>query len=140
MVRQALPDAGESEFSEEDWHQIAEVKDAVNKVLETQRANGVIGGALGAEVTLFADDDLRAVLQKLGDELRFVLITSKATLKPLSEAGDARSTDVDGLKVAVAASEHAKCGRCWRLLPEVPEDGALCRRCDETVAQLDAAS
>jgi len=46
----------------------------------------------------------------------------------------------DGETVTIRKTDDAKCGRCWRLLPEVPEDGALCRRCDETVAQLDAAS
>ncbi|UZJ44681.1 isoleucine--tRNA ligase [Marinimicrobium sp. C6131] len=132
----ALPDAGESEFSEEDWHQIAEVKDAVNKVLETQRANGVIGGALGAEVTLFADDDLRAVLQKLGDELRFVLITSTAQVRPLDEATEAELTDVEGLKVAVEKSSYDKCERCWHHRADVgsvAQHPTLCVRCVDNV-------
>jgi isoleucyl-tRNA synthetase len=35
--------------------------------------------------------------------------------------------------IEVTRTEHLKCGRCWRHLPEVPEDGALCARCDEVV-------
>ncbi len=46
----------------------------------------------------------------------------------------------DGDAVSVRKTDDAKCGRCWRLLPEVTEDGALCDRCTEAVAELDAAS
>ncbi len=48
-------------------------------------------------------------------------------------------TRVDGDAVTVAKSSDAKCGRCWRLLPDVSEDGALCGRCDSVVAGMDAA-
>ena len=41
--------------------------------------------------------------------------------------------------VTVTKSTDHKCGRCWRLLPDVPEDGALCGRCDSVVAEMDAA-
>ena len=108
----------------------------MNKVLETQRANGVIGGALGAEVTLFADDDLRAVLQKLGDELRFVLITSTAQVRPLDEATEAELTDVEGLKVAVEKSSYDKCERCWHHRADVgsvAQHPTLCARCVDNV-------
>jgi isoleucyl-tRNA synthetase len=45
----------------------------------------------------------------------------------------------DGDEVTVTKSSDAKCGRCWRLLPDVPEDGALCGRCDSVVTGMDAA-
>jgi isoleucyl-tRNA synthetase len=114
------------------WQRVMAVKDAVNKCLEDARNEKLVKASLAAEATLYVDDSLQADLERLGDELRFVLITSKATLKPLSEAGDARSTDVDGLKVAVAASEHAKCGRCWHHREDVGSHAGheeLCGRC-----------
>ncbi|OYZ27713.1 MAG: hypothetical protein B7Y31_13250, partial [Novosphingobium sp. 16-62-11] len=43
-----------------------------------------------------------------------------------------------GSDVTVERSTDHKCGRCWRLLPEVVEDGALCGRCDDVVAAIDA--
>ena len=46
----------------------------------------------------------------------------------------------DGDSVTVAKSDDSKCGRCWRLLPEVSEDGDLCNRCESVVAQLDTAA
>ena len=51
-----------------------------------------------------------------------------------------RNVGSDVLEIGVRKSGDSKCGRCWRLLAEVPEDGALCRRCEEAVAQLDAVS
>src|SRR5690554_1054523 len=114
------------------WQRVMAGKDAVNKCLEDARNEKLVKASLAAEVTLYVDDSLQADLERLGDELRVVLITSKATLKPLSEAGDARSTDVDGLKVAVAASEHAKCGRCWHHREDVGSHAGheeLCGRC-----------
>ena len=43
-----------------------------------------------------------------------------------------------GDTLAVSRTSDEKCGRCWRLLPEVPEDGALCARCEEVVNAMDA--
>ena len=73
------------ELGRDYWNQVLEVKTAVNKALEDARKEDVIGGGLEAEVTLFADEALTEVLAKLGDELRFVLITSRADIKPLQK-------------------------------------------------------
>jgi len=135
----ALPPVSESEFSTEDWTLIAQVKDAVNKVLEAKRAQGEIGGSLGAEVVLYAAERERLVLEKLGDELRFVLITSTARLRPLEEATEADLTDLRGLKVAVDKSHYDKCARCWHHRPDVgsePENPELCARCVDNVSGL----
>ena len=51
--------------------------------------------------------------------------------------GVTRSEDAS---VRVHPSHDHKCGRCWRLLPEVPEDGGLCARCEDVVAGLDAVA
>mgnify|MGYP006144916661 CR=1 FL=1 len=79
---------------------VAEVKSAVNKELENQRNNGALGKSLEAEVTLFCSAEKLAQLKLLGDELRFVLITSKVILQlddgalPLAEALDERQGEV----------------------------------------------
>src|SRR5690606_2818277 len=91
----------DSEFNDVFWQQLMAVKTAVNKVLEGQRKEGLIGGALEAEVTLYCDPALQSQLCKLGDELRFVLITSAASIKPLDSATDAMSSDVPGLLISV---------------------------------------
>ena len=128
--------ADDDAFGRDYWARVMKVKEAVNKCLEDARNEKLVKASLGAEVTLYVDDALKADLDRLGDELRFVLITSTATLKPLSDAGDSRETLVDGLKVAVKASEHAKCARCWHHREDVgqhAEHEELCGRCIENV-------
>ena len=108
-----LPVVGDLALDDGYWREIMIVKTEVNKALEQARNDKTIGASLAADVTLYADESLAERLQKLGDELRFVLITSKAEVLPLSSGADAQLTDVDGLRLKVSASEHDKCERCW---------------------------
>ncbi len=122
------------------WQSLMPVRAAVSKELEALRNDKVIGSSLDAEVTLYCDDALRQRLDLLGDELRFVLITSAATVAPLGDAGDdSVSADIeDGeLKLRVFASKHEKCVRCWHHRADVGDHDAhpaLCGRCVENVA------
>ncbi|WP_253446248.1 isoleucine--tRNA ligase [Halomonas sp. Y3] len=125
-----------AEMGRDFWEQVLEVKQAVNKCLEDARNAKTIKGSLAAEVTLYVDDALHATLAKLGEELRFVMLTSEVTLKPLAEAEgegeSAEATELPGLKVAVAASAHKKCERCWHHREDVGQHEGhddLCGRC-----------
>ncbi|MFF7706089.1 isoleucine--tRNA ligase [Pseudomonas sp. NPDC007930] len=115
------------------WDGVMAAKAAVNKELENQRAAKVIGGNLQAEVTLYADEAVNADLAKLGNELRFVLITSKASLAPFAQApADAVATEVPGLKLKVVKSAGTKCARCWHFTDDVgshAEHPDICGRC-----------
>jgi len=122
------------------WQCVLDVKTAVNKELENARKEGVIGSSLQAEVTLYCDDELAVLLNQLGDELRFVTITSVAEIKPIADGdikgNDAVETEVTGLKVAVAASEHEKCERCWHYREDVGshrEHATICGRCVDNI-------
>jgi isoleucyl-tRNA synthetase len=118
------------------WQQIQAVKTAVNKVLEQCRKDGVVGGSLEAEVTLFCDESLMDSLMALKDELRFVLITSSAQLAPLSAANAAVSTELEGLQIRVIPSDGDKCERCWHHREDVGQDvnhPTLCFRCIDNV-------
>ncbi|MGI3091765.1 isoleucine--tRNA ligase [Vibrio diabolicus] len=125
------------ELNNEFWAEIQAVRGAVNKLLEDARKEKTIGSALQAEVTLFADDALAAKINKLEDELRFVLLTSAAKVKPLGEKTDAaQATDIEGLFVEVAAAEGEKCDRCWHHTPDVGTiEGheKICGRCVSNV-------
>ncbi|WP_050923219.1 isoleucine--tRNA ligase [Vibrio harveyi] len=125
------------ELNNEFWTEIQAVRGAVNKLLEDARKEKTIGGALQAEVTLFADDALAAKINKLEDELRFVLLTSAAKVKSLSEKTDAaQATDIEGLFVEVAAAEGEKCDRCWHHTSDVGTiEGheKICGRCVSNV-------
>ncbi len=115
------------------WQQLHAIRDEVNKALEHKRQEGLIGSGLAADVTVFADEKARSVLAKLGDELRFVLITSSAKVSPMTDrTPDAILNTELGVAVHVQASESVKCGRCWHRLDDVGESAEhpeLCQRC-----------
>ncbi|GIX29913.1 MAG: isoleucine--tRNA ligase [Porticoccaceae bacterium] len=123
-----------------DWAAVLEVRAALNKVLEDARRAGELKGALGAEVTLYAPPRLAEPLRLLGEELRFVTLTSAAAVEEWrAEAppAGARPTPLPGLWVAVRVSPHPKCVRCWHHRPDVGRDAAhpqLCGRCVINVA------
>jgi isoleucyl-tRNA synthetase len=116
-----------------DWLQLQAIRDEVNKALESQRQAGIIGSALAAEVTLYADDNATSILARLGDELRFILITSSAIVRPMSERPEEVVLNEElGVAIAVKASSYPKCGRCWHRCEDVgthAEHPELCQRC-----------
>ena len=120
------------------WQQLIKVRSEVNRVLEIARNDKVIGGGLEAEVTVYANDEYRALLEQLGNELRFVLITSKAEVKALAEKpADVAAGELEGIAVSVARSNGEKCPRCWHYSDKIganPEHPTLCPRCVENVA------
>ncbi|WP_404368360.1 isoleucine--tRNA ligase [Marinobacter sp.] len=130
----ALPE--DAQLGREYWRELYSVKEAVNKVLEEARGRGEIKGSLTAEVTLYCDSELAKSLELLGNELRFVLITSDARVRPLSEAGDAQPTSHEGLRVQVTPAQAPKCERCWHHRPDVGQHSSykdLCGRCVENL-------
>lgn len=133
-----LDGLSESEkFDDDFWQSVLAVKTEVNKAMEIARKDGVIGGSLEAEVTLFVHQELADKLAKLEDELRFVLITSAAQLQVVKQKPeDSMDTDLDGLWLNLAASAGQKCVRCWHYRTDVgqhAEHEELCGRCIENV-------
>lgn len=120
------------------WATLLAVRGEVNKVLEQARADKLIGGSLEAAVTLYADDALAAQLNTLGNELRFVLLTSQADVKPLSAAPEsAVNSELAGLRIGFGKAEGSKCPRCWHYATDIGQDSEhpdLCGRCVTNVA------
>ncbi|MEM8180767.1 isoleucine--tRNA ligase [Morganella morganii subsp. sibonii] len=120
------------------WATLLAVRGEVNKVLEQARADKLIGGSLEAAVTLYADDALAAQLNSLGNELRFVLLTSQADVKPLSAAPEsAVNSELAGLRIGFGKAEGSKCPRCWHYATDIGQDSEhpeLCGRCVTNVA------
>ncbi|NLZ79753.1 MAG: isoleucine--tRNA ligase, partial [Gammaproteobacteria bacterium] len=99
-----------------------------------------IGGNLQAQVTLYADAALAEKLNRLGDELRFVLITSTAQVADLSAApADAVETELAGLKLHISKSEEPKCTRCWHHRADVGSVAAHPEACARCADNLDGA-
>jgi len=141
-----FPEFELSAISNDDWQRIMLAKDMVNKHIETARGEKIINANLSADVSLYADGAMHESLAKLGEELRFVLITSSATLKPLStapanvastdEQADSNSAAAD-LVVEVNAAAGTKCVRCWHIRDDIGTDSAhpeLCARCATNVS------
>ncbi len=122
------------------WQRVIDVRASISKSLEALRKEGAIGSSLDAEITLFADQDTAPILTAMSDELRFVLLTSEALIKPLSEKPEdaIRAELIDGdLFVSVAKSENPKCDRCWHHRADVGQNSeheTICGRCVENVA------
>ena len=94
------------------------------KQLEDLRVSGAIGSSLQAEVEIRASGDTYHLLQSLGDDLKFVLITSNATLIQVDNA--------ETVGIQVQASAHKKCERCWHYRADVgshAEHAGICGRC-----------
>ncbi len=142
-----FPEFALSDISADDWQRIMLAKDMVNKNIETARGEKIINANLSADVSLYADGAMQESLAKLGEELRFVLITSKATLQPMSAAPANKvvldeQTDSDteasaDLVVNVSAATGTKCVRCWHIRDDIGTDSAhpeICSRCVTNVS------
>jgi isoleucyl-tRNA synthetase len=107
------------------WARIRELREAVNKEIEVLRSQGQVGSSLQAQVQLTLNATDHALLQSLGEDVRFVFITSALQF----EAGQT-------LTVQVSPSPHVKCERCWHYQVDVGQVAAhphLCQRCDSNL-------
>lgn len=120
-----LPQIGESTALLKKYQSIQEIRAEVLKQLEDVRVSGAIGSSLQAEVEIHSSGDKLALLKELGDDLKFVLITSSATVSPATSAADE--------KITVKASTYKKCERCWHYRSDVgllADHPGLCGRCN----------
>jgi len=103
------------------WARIRAIREAANKEIEKLREAGQVGASLQATLRITAAPEDAALLRSLGDDLRFVTITSAATL-----------VDGDALAIEVTPSTDAKCARCWHYVEDVNANAewpGLCGRC-----------
>ena len=105
------------------WQTVREVRDLANKAIEEKRAQNLLGSPLQAELDVYAFGATFEALSRLGNDLKFIFIASRATVH-LREGG--------GVGFGVAPSTHAKCDRCWHYREDVGSDTnhpTLCGRC-----------
>ncbi len=107
------------------WGRIREIRDVVNKDIEAVRTTGQVGASLQASITLTVPEADHALLASLGDDLKFVFITSAVELSVGPE-----------VTTQVRASTAPKCERCWHYRDDVgqnPEHPTICGRCDSNL-------
>ncbi len=119
-----LPPQSLDPMVRDSWKTVRDIRNEVNKKIEEQRVQGAIGSPLQAEIEISVpSDESYGALQRLGDDLRFVLITSSA--KVCQAPGS-------GIMINVKPSTYAKCERCWHYRADVGHDANhpdLCGRC-----------
>ena len=103
------------------WDALRSLREQVNEAIEPLRRDKTIRSSLEAEVIVPAS----AVPEGVSDEALAELFITATVSRGQGE------------NVIIAKTTNHKCGRCWRLLPDVAEDGALCGRCEDVVAVLD---
>jgi isoleucyl-tRNA synthetase len=125
------------------WRTLINIRATANKYIENSRSVGAIGSSLQAELSIYLEEDRYKELSSFGDDLRFIFITSKATVHNIDTELDLESLDdinksVMGIKelprtfVRVTPSAHKKCERCWHYLADVgshAEHPSICGRC-----------
>lgn len=120
----ALPTVTRGEDLIARWTRIREMRSEITKAIEYEREAGHVGSSLQAEIHIQASSKDAALLNSLGDDLKFITITSSATVEVVDSLSE--------LKVIVRASAHQKCGRCWHYREDVGHDSkhpTLCGRC-----------
>jgi isoleucyl-tRNA synthetase len=123
----------------ERWNRIIGLRDEVSRGIEVLRQAGDVGSSLASRVDVYADGQLRDDLDWLGDELRFILITSEANAGDLDQAPDsATRASLPGGNVAVSVtpSKAPKCVRCWHRQADIGQHAGhpeLCGRCVSNV-------
>jgi isoleucyl-tRNA synthetase len=85
-----------------EWKRIFEIKDIVNQSIEQMRNENALKGSLDAIVNIEANEEDFKILEKLGEELHFLFISSEASITSGKE-----------LKINITSSENKKCTRCW---------------------------
>jgi isoleucyl-tRNA synthetase len=110
-----------------DFDQLLALREQVAKVLEPMRANGAIGAALEAEITVAASEETAARWQPLAEELRFLLISGDVSVRPAT---------TDEVFVSAQPTTKQKCVRCWHYRADIGSVAAhpeLCGRCASNV-------
>ncbi len=126
---QALPEPADESALLDKWRKIRSYRAEVMRALEALRIAGKIGSSLQAEVRLHCAGEKHAILSSLGDDLRFVMICSQATVIEVIDSADEQ--------LLCAPLAAAKCERCWHVRDDVGSHAdrpGLCGRC---VSNLD---
>jgi isoleucyl-tRNA synthetase len=136
-----LPEGADG--TEIDWDAVLNVRSAVSRELEKLRNAGAIGGPLDGLVDVYAAQPLLGTLERFGEELRFVFITSgarafSADRRP-AEAAPAEVGEGNLAWIVARPSDDKKCVRCWHKRADVGSNPAHPEICVRCVTNLDGA-
>ena len=125
-------------ISDTQWNEILEIRKIVSKALEEKREKNLIGSPLDAETIIYCSKDLFNILNIIDKELKFIFITSNATINKIASENISDHIAVNGhqIKVIINNSKFNKCARCWHKCGTVGTDKKyidICSRCISNV-------
>ncbi len=121
-----LPEQQDQDALDAKWQRLRAIRAEAMRRIEDVRSTGAVGSSLAAEVDIHASGQDLEWLQSLGEDLRFMLIVSRADV----HAGEGE------LRIDVTPTEQAKCERCWHHRPDVGhshDHPTLCGRCEDNL-------
>ncbi|MEM9840604.1 MAG: class I tRNA ligase family protein, partial [Pseudomonadota bacterium] len=128
-----VPEAYRNPELAERWDALRGVRRVITGAIEVQRNEKTIGASLEAETTIYLDDE-DDDLDTDDIDWAELSITSQATVvKGKSSESVFTLPDQPGVGVMIRKAQGNKCGRCWKILSDVPYEGGLCARCQEVV-------
>ena len=141
----AISDLEKAEaISDDSWHKLIVIKDAVNVALEKMRADKKLGSSLQSDLIFYAKGEMLELLQTFSKELKFIFITSEARVLDYTKFNAESNADIikidSDLNLEVKVSEHDKCSRCWHYcesVGKVAEHQGICQRCVENISSGD---
>jgi len=114
-------------INDQEWIRLFEIKDSVNQFIEQSRNDNKLKGSLDAVVNIEANESDFSILEKLGNELHFLFISSEVNIKK-----------GPSLNITITNSEHDKCTRCWHRDVSVGKSDIykeICQRCITNVSE-----
>ncbi|MBO0994295.1 isoleucine--tRNA ligase [Bacillus sp. SD088] len=136
-----MPECKEIEDSEQieaRWSEFLKLRDDVLKALEEARNQKVIGKSLTAKVTLYVNEDTKALLEQLHGNMKQLFIVSNFAIGGSIEEAPETALKLEHGAIVVEKAEGQTCERCWVVTPEVGQDKdhpTLCLRCASVVKE-----
>ncbi|UPT14525.1 isoleucine--tRNA ligase [Buchnera aphidicola] len=118
-------------FNHKFWSELIEIKNEINKFIEKAIKNKKINNSLEASITLYVTPEIKEKLKTLGNELKFLFLTSQVLVKDYKEAPTKtkKSFLFSKLKISLEKSKEKKCQRCWHYDIPINNNNEICMRC-----------
>nr|BET44918.1 MAG: isoleucine--tRNA ligase [Candidatus Aschnera chinzeii] len=120
-----------------EWNILINIKNNINKILETAKKEKIIKNSLEAKIIFYADTKINIILNSLNNELHYLLLVSAVNIYNIQDAPhNAYNTDINGLKIIFKKANGKKCPRCWHYTNDIGTNKQypdLCFRCINNV-------
>ncbi|MFI4819128.1 MAG: isoleucine--tRNA ligase [Enterobacterales bacterium] len=122
-----------NKFNNNFWKIIIKIRNETNKIIEVSRIKKIINSSLESCITLYVKSYLYNILKELGNELKFIFLTSKLILSDYnnSDINSIKCENIKGLKISLYKIKGKKCPRCWHFESNInyKKYSEICKRC-----------